>query len=35
VLSATEQNAERVGCASGSRPSSLGMRRTTGTSDDL
>jgi len=35
VLSATEQNAERVGCAAGSRPSSLGMRRTTGTTDDL
>jgi hypothetical protein len=35
VISATEQNAERVGCGAGSRPSSLGMRRTTGTTDDL
>jgi len=35
VLSATEQNAERVGCGAGSRPSSLGMRRTSGTTDDL
>ena len=38
VILATEPNAERVGCAAGSRSSSLGlslgMRRTTGTTDD-